>query len=150
MEAVAVPLPPDTWDALPAEARGLILALQAQVVVLQAEVAALQAQCRELHASLGQDASNSSRPPSSEPPQAAKSRTRRSPASGRTRGGQRGHPGRFRELLPVEQVDEVVVAIPEHCRRCQRPFPGAGVRHHGRPWRHQVVELLPLAVRVTE
>ena len=44
MEAVAVPRSPDTWDALPAAARGLILALQAQVVVLQAEVAALHQQ----------------------------------------------------------------------------------------------------------
>ena len=150
MDTVAPPLPPDIWDALPAAAQARIMALQAQVVALQAEVAALQAQCRELHARLGQDSSNSSRPPSSDPPQAAKKRTRRAPASGRKRGGQPGHPGRFRSLLPLERVDEVVVVVPEYCRRCQQPLPGTEVRLQGRPWRHQVVELLPLAVRVTE
>ena len=148
VDAVAPPLPPATWDALPAAAQALILVLQAQVVALQTEVAALHAQRRELQARLGQDSFNSSRPPSADPPHA-----RRKPQvlpSGRRRGGQPGHPGRFRSLLPVEQVDEVVVVVPEHCRRCQQPFPSTGARRQGRPWRHQVVELLPLAVRVTE
>ena len=148
MEAVALPLPPAIWDALPAEGRALILALQAQVVALQAEVAALHTQRREWEARLGQDSSNSSRPPSSDPLHAPRkphvSRT------GRRRGGQLGHPGRFRSLLPVEQVDEVVVVVPQHCRRCQQPFPSTEDGRQGRPWRHQVVELLPLAVRVTE
>ena len=52
MEVVARPLPSATWDALPAEAQALILALQAQVVALQTEVAALDAQRRELQARL--------------------------------------------------------------------------------------------------
>jgi transposase len=150
MDAVALPLPPDSWDALPAAGRALILALQAQVVALQTEVAALHAQRRELQARLGQDSSNSSRPPSAAPPHAWRKRTPQVSLSGRRRGGQPGHPGRFRSLLPVEQVDEVVVVVPEHCRRCQRPFPSTGARRQGRPWQHQVVELLPLAVRVTE
>ena len=47
-------------------------------------------------------------------------------------------------------MDDVVVVVPEHCCRCQQPFPNTEVRRHDRPWRHQVVELLPLAVRVTE
>ncbi len=148
MEAVALPLPPAIWDALPAEGRALILALQAQVVALQAEVAALHTQRREWEARLGQDSSNSSRPPSSDPLHAPRkphvSRT------GRRRGGQPGHPGRFRSLLPVEQVDEVVVVVPQHCRRCQQPLPSTEDGRPWRPWRHQVVELLPLAVRVTE
>jgi transposase len=50
----------------------------------------------------------------------------------------------------VEQVDEVVAVVPEVCRHCGQPFPEATGRRRGRIWRHQVVELLPLAVRVTE
>ena len=150
MDAVAPPLPPAIWDALPAEGRALILALQAQVVALQTEVAALHAHRRELQARLGQDSSNSARPPSADPPHAPRKRKRQVSPTGRRRGGQPGHPGRFRSLLPVEQVDEVVVVVPEHCCRCQQPFPNTEVRRHDRPWRHQVVELLPLAVRVTE
>jgi hypothetical protein len=101
-----------------------------------------------MEARLGQDSSNSSRPPSSDLPHTP--RRRHVSPTGRRRGGQPGHPGRFRSLLPVEQVDEVVVVVPEHCRYCQRPFPGTGARRHGRPRRHQVVELPPLAMRVTE
>jgi len=46
-------------------------------------------------------------------------------------------------------VDEVVVVVPERCRHCDHPLTGTAARR-GRVWRHQVVELLPLAVRVTE
>src|SRR5439155_24359275 len=74
----------------------------------------------------------------------------KAPRSGRKRGGQPGHRGAFRRLLPVEQVDEVIVVVPEACRHCQQPFPASTGHRRGRVWRHQVVELLPLAVRVTE
>ncbi len=53
-------------------------------------------------------------------------------------------------MLPVEQVDEVIVVVPERCRHCEQPFPKPAGRRRGRVWHHQVVELLPLAVRVTE
>src|SRR5205085_3238004 len=72
------------------------------------------------------------------------------PPSGRKRGGQPGHRGACRALLRVEQVDEVVAVIPEVCRHCGQALPEATGRRRGRVWRHQVVELLPLAVRVTE
>jgi transposase len=143
MDAAPAPLPRNLWDVLPAEAQTLILGLQA-------EVAALQERIRELEARIGQDSSNSSRPPSSDPPQAAAREKRQVVPSGRKRGGQPGHPGSFRTLLPVEQVDEVVVVVPEQCHRCQQPFPNTKTRRRTRVWRHQVVELLPLAVHVTE
>jgi transposase len=47
-------------------------------------------------------------------------------------------------------VDEIVPVVPERCRHCQQPFPGTEAPRRGRVWRHQVVELLPLAARVTE
>ena len=40
--------------------------------------------------------------------------------------------------------------MPERCRHCGQPLPEPAGRQRGRVWRHQVVELLPLAVRVTE
>ena len=139
-EAVAVPLPSNTCQALPAAARAPILALQAQIVALQAEVAALHAQRREVHAQLGQDASHSSRPPSSAPPRAVAKRPRHAPPSGGNRGGQRGQPGRLRALLSGEPVDVVVVVGPDHCRPCPQPLPRTDAHRPGRPWRHQVGE----------
>jgi transposase len=47
-------------------------------------------------------------------------------------------------------VDELIAVVPERCRHCQQPLPASTGHRRGRVWRHQVVELLPLAVRVTE
>ena len=116
--------------------------------MLRAENAVLQARIRELEVRLGQNSANSSRPPSSDSPQAPTRRRR--PPSGRKRGGQPGHQGACRALLPVEQVDEAVEVIPAVCRHCGQLFPEIAARRRARVWRHQVVELLPLAVRVTE
>jgi transposase len=134
MELTALPLPPAIWAATPCAAQALILAQRERI--------------RELEARLSQRSSNSSRPPSSDPPHVPAKR--RALPSGRKRGGQLGHRGAFRALLPVEQVDEIVPVVPEYCRHCQQPFPATTARGRGRAWRHQVVELLPLAVRVTE
>jgi transposase len=134
MKLAEPPLPPEIWAAAGVAAQALIPALQERI--------------RELEARLGQNSANSSRPPSSAPPQTpARSKA---PPSGRKRGGQPGHRGAFRRLLPVEKVDEVVVVVPEGCRHCGRRLPEPAGRSRGRVWRHQVVELLPLAVRVTE
>src|SRR5687767_11477112 len=74
-------------------------ALCAENAALRVEIGALQARVRELEARLGQTSANSSRPPSSDPPQAAE-RPKALP-SGRKRGGQPGHRGAYRALLPV-------------------------------------------------
>jgi transposase len=134
MKLADPPLPPEIWAATPVAAQALILALQERI--------------RELEARLGQNSSNSSRPTSTDPPQAPL--RPKGPPTGRKRGGQPGHSGTYRALLPVEQVGPVVAVFPEVCRHCGQPFPEVIGRHRGRVWRHQVVELLPLAVRVTE
>ena len=107
MAVTELPLPPEIWAATPCAAQALIVALQERV--------------RELEARLGQTSANSSRAPSSDPPQAPA--RPKAPLSGRKRGGQPGHCGAYRGLLPVEQVDEIVAVVPDHCRHCQQPFP---------------------------
>jgi transposase len=154
----SVPLPGELWTTLPAPPpaapeesatlRRENAALRVENAALRVENAALHQQVQELSARLDQNSSNSSRPPSTDPPQMPAKR--RAVPSGRKRGGQLGHRGAFRRLLPAEQVDEVVVVVPEVCQHCGQPFPEATARPRGRVWRHQVVELLPLAVRVTE
>lgn len=147
---IETPLAPEVWATLSAPEPALleqVAMLHLENAALRAENAVLRARVRELEAQLGQNSANSSRPPSADPPQAPV--RPKAPPSGRKRGGQPGHRGAFRALLPVEQVDEVVVVVPEACRYCEQPLPATAARW-GRVWRHQVVELLPLAVRVTE
>src|SRR3712207_2007363 len=105
---VELPLLPEAMRAsLPAEAVAYITALEAvaaTVPLLQTQVTALQARVEALEARLGQSSTNSSRPPSSDPPGA---RPSAQPGPGQRRpGGQAGHGGVFRALAPVEAVTQ--------------------------------------------
>src|ERR671928_1294249 len=135
MDRLAV-LPPDIWERTPPAAQAYIRALEARVATLEGMMQALQDQ-------LNQTSRNSSRPPSSDPPHSARPRR---PRSSRRRGGQPGHPGHTRTLIPVDEVDEVVVLKPEQCTHCQAPLLGEDPT----PWRHQVIEIPPMKPVVTE
>ena len=128
-----------------AEALGLLQVVCAELAALRAENARLQARTQELEARLGQNSTNSSRPPSSDPPSVPPARP--APPSGRRRGGQPGHPPHQRALVPSEQVDQLVAHWPTHCRGCQAPL---APRAAGEPVRHQVTELPPVRAVVTE
>jgi transposase len=139
------PLPPEIWERTPAEAQEYIRALEARVAVLEAMVQRLQAALQQVTERLQQDSRTSSRPPSSDPPQATGTRPRRDP-SGRRPGGQPGHAGQARALLPVEAVDCVIPVKPERCSQCQHPLQGDDPA----PQRHQVTEIPPVKPSVTE
>jgi transposase len=136
-------IPHEVWERTPSEAQAHIRALEVRVEALEAMVRALQEHNRTLQEQLNQTSRNSSRPPSSDPPQHARPRR---PRSKRRRGGQPGHPGHTRTLLPVETVEAVVVLKPEQCTHCHAPLQGDDPT----PWRHQVIELPPIKPVVTE
>src|SRR5215472_5259414 len=135
------PLPADLWDSLPPEARALILAQRAEVAELQARVQALQQQVQELNDRVKQNSTNSSRPPSTDPP-AVKRRPPR-PPSGRKPGGQPGHERRQR--LPL-RPDRTEILKSTYCRRCGHALQGEDLQ----PLRHQVLDLPPIRPEVTE
>src|SRR5215210_4211923 len=131
------------------EAVGAVLPPPARAVLEQVEgvvalVPVLQERIRELEARLAQNSTNSSKPPSSDPPGVA--RPGKKP-KGRKRGGQPGHRGHHRMILPPERVEEVVHE-PESCEHCGHSLAGA---EEGRPVHvHQVVELPPVRAEVKE
>jgi transposase len=108
----------------------------------------LEARVAELERRLSRSSRNSSLPPSQDLP-SAPPRPRR-PGSGRTPGGQPGHEGKHRRLLPPEQVDEIVEHWPERCHACAHVFAAQELVGAVEPWRHQVAELPAIAVRVSE
>jgi len=110
---------------------------------LETHVAALEGMLQALQEQLNQTSRNSSRPPSSDPPQNVRPCR---PRSHRRRGGQPGHPGHTRTLVPVEDVNEVVVLKPTQCPHCQTPF----ADDDPTPWRHQVIEIPPIRPAITE
>ena len=136
-------IPQNLWEQTPPEVRAYLGTLEAHVVALEASVHTLQEEVCALREQLNQTSRNSSRPPSSDPPQSERPRR---PRGTRRRGGQPGHPGHTRPLLPVEDVDEVVVLKPEQCRGCQVPLVGDDPT----PFRHQVIEIPPIQPVVTE
>lgn len=120
--------------------------LQALVRELLATVATLQEQVRVLTEQVHRNSSNSSRPPSSDPPWRQRPQK---PASGRKRGGQKGHPGTHRELVPVHEVDQLLVVSPTACDYCGEAF-AAEVPRRRKFRRWQCVELPPIRPEVTE
>lgn len=132
-------IPPADWNATPPSVRAVVLALLDQVQTLQTRVT-------DLEQHLKRHSGNSSRPPSSDPPDAPP-RPVRSP-TGRKRGGQPGHPGHHRDLLPPGQVDQFVIHRPTACPQCQTPLPHDLPANDVR--RQQVWDIPPLQPHVTE
>jgi hypothetical protein len=108
----------------------------------------LEARVDELEQRLNRSSRNSSLPPSQDPP-SAPSRPGKLGSGGRP-GGQAGHEGRSRPLLPLERVDELLEHWPVRCQACARPFAAEEQIDAAAPQRHQVSELPPIAVRVSE
>jgi len=115
---------------------------------------------RRLEEQARQDSRTSSRPPSMDPPKTraqrraearakAKELVRREGERGRA-GGQPGHRGAGRELKPEDQVDQIVDHYADACGGCGRRFGAEQRWPGGRFGRHQVAELPPISVIVTE
>lgn len=124
---------------------GLLKAALDRIVVLEKRVSTLEAENAELKARLGRNSRNSSQPPSADPPGTP---PRQREPSGKKPGGQPGHKGTKRELVPIEQVDVVVPMKATSCTSCRGPL----VKRQGAPdyRRHQVVDLPKVVPHVTE
>ena len=117
--------------------------LEAKLAWAIERITLLEAQVARLTAQLNQNSTNSSKPPSSDPP--GVSRQAKAP-SGRKPGGQPGHQRNMRDLVPVDQVDVLKELVPPSCRRCHHHLRGRDPH----PLRHQVTEVPVVAPTVTE
>ncbi len=109
---------------------------------LEARVLALEGQVRDLLEKL--------KPP--QPPRALTPQPS-APAkkpTGKKPGGQPGHPPWMKVLVPVERVNDVVPYVPTRCAKCDEPLSKAAGAKDPASRRHQVAELPPLAVEITE
>lgn len=111
--------------------------LLARVEALETENKQLRAENAELKRRLGENSSNSSKPPSSDSPADRQARPKDA-ASGNSRGGQRGHKGHKRTFLPANRVRSSTDCFPSECRRCGDTLPK---QRDTDPVRHQVVDL---------
>ena len=121
-----------------------LAARDARIAELEQQVAALAKQVAELIERLGRNSRNSHLPPSSDPPGSHAGKGKK---SGRKRGGQPGHGGVTRKLLPPEEVDEVVNLFPHECENCWTALPEV---LDPSAKRYQQTELLPPVRRHTK
>jgi transposase len=132
--------------------------LSEEIARLQSQVARLKDELREtrsdnhrlrrrnmeLEALVTKDSHNSSRPPSTDPPWAKRTRSLRRP-SGKRPGGQLGHQGHTLRRTP--KPTRVITHRPKQCRHCSSPLrEGCSTGAE----RRQVVDLVPVRLRVTE
>jgi transposase len=118
------------------------------VAALEAQVQKLLARVAELQSRLNQNSQNSSKPPSSDPPW--NKQTPAKPKSSRPRGGQPGHEGHCRQLLPAERVHKRVQYFPQQCAMCGKALPQKPQTGVPEPTLHQVIELPEQPLQVTQ
>jgi transposase len=127
----------------------VLLQLSAAVKDLQKRVEKLE----EALARKSTNSSNSSKPPSSDdftkPPGKRKSREgepKRKP------GGQKGHKGVTRDLIPEDQVTTIEKFYPRKCKRCGEAFPEIPPMDilDPEPRRHQQFEIPPKSLLIYE
>jgi len=120
--------------------RDVIANQAARLAAKDAWVAELVERVAQGQRCLGQDSSNSSRPPSSDPPWAKKPAKKRSlrTRSGREPGKQPGTSSSSHSL--IDNPDDRLVIPPDHCQRCTASL--AGARAHDRQ-RRRVVDVDP-------
>jgi transposase len=132
-------------DALIAELKATIAALEQRLAEQDRRLAEQDRRLAELEARLKTNSSNSSLPPSANPPSAPTPPPK--PPTGRKPGGQPGHPGHSRPRLPAH---EIVPHVPTCCAHCQRPLPAASSAQDPAPKWHQVAELPAVLAVITE
>jgi transposase len=118
--------------------------LKAALGEARGEVDWLRRRNTELEKLVMKDSHNSSRPPSTDPPWAKRTKSLRRP-SGKRPGGQLGHVGHTLRL--TQKPTRVVTHRPAQCRHCSSPL-GEG-RSTGAE-RRQVIDLVPARLRITE
>jgi transposase len=130
-------------------AHTIIVAQHNRILQLETHIEKLEARIGELEARLNNNSSNSSAPPSSDKPwDKQKKPPFPNKKSGKKRGGQPGHPGHHRPLLPSDQVDATVDYSATQCVKCGEVL--CGDDEIGEVERYQTSEVPPVKTVVTE
>ncbi len=126
-----------------------------EIAQQQQQIADAEKQIADLERQLAlrkQNSTNSSKPPSSDGLAGEPRQRGRRKKSRRKAGGQPGHRGAHRPLVPAERVDEVRSVLPEQCQHCGHSLPAQidQVQTTGAVQRHQVTEMPPIQARIIE
>ena len=126
-----------------------------QLARKQQQIADAEKQLADLERQLAlrqQNSTNSSKPPSSDGLAGRPREPGRRKKSRRKVGGQPGHRGAHRPLVPIDRVDQIQPVLPDQCQQCGHGLPQQLERAQttGAPQRHPVTELPPIRPHITE
>src|ERR1700689_2699414 len=138
-----------------AEQQKQIADAEQQIADAEKQIADAQKQIADLERQLAlrkQNSTNSSKPPSSDGLAGEPRERGVRKKSRRKAGGQPGHRGAHRPLVPIERVDQIQSVLPEQCQHCGHALAAQieQVQTIGAVQRHQVTELPPIRARIIE
>jgi transposase len=108
-------------------------------------------QLKRENAQLKKNSKDSSKPPSSDSPKDKESKPDKKNGKKRRPGGQPGHKGTYRKLIPVDEADKVIPHYPDKCDDCGKKLPqDKNANVVGDPIRKQITEIPPIKPTVTE
>jgi transposase len=122
-----------------------------QIAEQAKQIAEAEKQIADLERQLAlreQNSTTTSKPPSSDGLAGCQRERGRRTKSRRRPGGQPGHPGHSRPLVPAERANETVNLVPEACRHCRHRLHACD--SVGDPRRHQVTEVPAIEAHITE
>lgn len=100
---------------------------------------------------LKKNSKTSSKPPSSDGPKDKEPKSDKKKDKKRKPGGQFGHKGTMRSLIPVDKVDKIIPHYPDKCDDCGKKLPQSKKGNVvGDPIRKQVTEIPPIKPTITE
>ena len=139
----------DWRDKRIADLEAELAARDERIAEYEARIAKLEAMVAELTERLRQNSRNSHLPPSGDSPDQRKKRKNRDKQEEgkRKRGGQPGHRGAHRGLVPEEKVNKFVDLYPSECSNCFEPLSPVPDRS---PMRHQQTDMPPVEPYTTE
>ena len=137
------------------ELRREVVEREKQIADAEKQIADAEEQIADLERQLAlrkRNSTNSSKPPSTDGLAGEqRPRGRKHKSKGRA-GGQPGHTGHHRPLVPTAEVNAVEVLLPKQCRHCGSNLPQklGKVATEGEPRRHQVTEVPAVRAHITE
>lgn len=133
-----LPISAEDWKNTPATVQAVVIllwqenqTLKEQVAQLESQVAGLQAEVTKLRERVNKNSRNSSKPPSSDPPQTP--RYPKPKPSREKKGGQKGHHGHEPKLKGPGEVSRIAISLPTVCKECGTLLLGVDPQ----PERHQ-------------
>ena len=137
------------------ELRRKVAEREKQISDAEKQIAEHEKQIADLERQLARkrkNSTNSSKPPSSDGLSGEQRIRGRKHKSKRKPGGQPGHTGHHRRMVPASEVSAVEVMLPAQCGHCGGGLPQepATVTTEGKVRRHQVTEVPPVKAHITE